>query len=170
MSHDHNPNANLLWIFLLGILLGFQSYAQDSRVIDNLTVNGGNATSAELRLPAGFVLNDTVHDPVCYPYLSHDLTVASCEDALAQVPNTEAALLDPFGDKLLLPARFSSSDGKCAIELSVMSDDSVHVAITGRSLHDLVRRILDRGVRDHGGGPSGGSIKATSKLPPPFYK
>ena len=76
----------------------------------NFTITGlqVNTTSNGLDILTGGALNATGREPDCDVGGIPRLTVASCEDAIAQIPDTQASLQDPFGQPLQIPMRYSS--------------------------------------------------------------
>ena len=105
----------LLFIFIINS--NAQSGAQETATADDATVSAGNTTLSRLQVNTtsdGFqiltdsALNVTGRAPECDWYPSNELTVASCEDAIAQVPDTHSFISDPFGQPLQIPMRYSS--------------------------------------------------------------
>ena len=67
-----------------------------------------NTTSNGLLILTDEALNATGRDPECDWNSIPGLTVASCEDAIAQIPDKTTSLRDPFGQPLQIPMRYSS--------------------------------------------------------------
>ena len=115
----------LAWLLCLSIKTGrAQNGAQNTSAIDGASISTGNTTTAlqvnttsngleiltEGSLSAG-------RDPQCDTVQAAGLTVASCEDAIAQVPDTNTALSDPYGEKLQVPMRYSSCEYSAESEM-----------------------------------------------------
>ena len=120
---DMRPSNTLSIILLRSLPLVISSSAQ-SGVQGAVTNNDasfsvGNITSAAHQVNttsdglqnSTWALGATGRDPECV-FASHfqvaTTSVASCEDAISQVPDTHRALLDPFGEQLQIPMRWSS--------------------------------------------------------------
>ena len=64
---------------------------------------------SDLQFLADLALNVTGRDRVCQGWPHGDtMTVSSCEDAIAQVPDTTSALSGPNGAPLNIPVSYSS--------------------------------------------------------------
>ena len=122
MSQHRAFNIALLGLLFFNITSKAQSGVQESPTIDNASSGARNTTSAAiqvnttsdgLEILTDWALNATSRDPSCniVPYPpDNELSIASCEDAISQVPDTTTALLDPFGQLLQVPMRYSSCE------------------------------------------------------------
>ena len=119
MRQDRSPILSHLCLLcsLFLIISKARSTTQDTVANDGASKNARNDTISSLRINTTSngldiltegALNATGREPDCDVGGIPGLTVASCEDAIAQIPDTQASLQDPFGQPLQIPMRYSS--------------------------------------------------------------
>ena len=109
MPRDNKTRISLFIILSFTILLRSLSVAQNATdAPDDFIDNEGNTTLSLTPLPLDAALNASGTEPICSVAEGLDLNVQSCENLISRIPDTVSALLDWNGEKVQVPARWSS--------------------------------------------------------------